>query len=340
MSFLTFTSARRVLFAGLYSGLTAGCFYGFGIYSPALKQQLGLTQRELMNINTIPYAFGIFSSAWGLITKRFGPGVSMAWGGLMMAVSQCAMFGMASQFFVLPDFLPPLPLMLVAFACVTFWGLQLISSAAFTAPIQHYPRSRGDVAAIVKSFVGAGGSITTMIFVVVWGTPTPDATALNALLLWAALSFGLNAVAATVVPRAPETDHDGSAEPRTMLSHLFKVIVLLGITAPLSSMVPNESPLHSTIVGVLIIGSLLPGVVIFGRWKGDADAISKAPDAVTTQPAKAATSSAFESQISFTCLEMARTPDAWLFAFSGAIILGSGNVLATNFVSTERAATT
>jgi sugar phosphate permease len=74
------TPPRRVLFAGLYSGLTAGAFYGFGIYSPALKRQLGLTQFELTNINTIPYVFGVVSFIWGAINQRAGPRFSMACG--------------------------------------------------------------------------------------------------------------------------------------------------------------------------------------------------------------------------------------------------------------------
>ena len=256
MPLVVSTPKRRVLFAGLYSGLTCGCFYGFGIYSPALKQQFGLSQSELMNINTIPYAFGVFSFAWGYITKTCGPGFAMLFGGSMMALSQLFTYLLATKVLVLPELLPP-PLTLVGSACVTFWGMQLVSSAAFTAPIQHFQQNRGDVASIVKSFVGAGGGITTQIFVVIWGTPKGDVTALNALLLWATLSICLNFIGWAFVPHA--VDHAAATpEPRRVLSHVFNVIVLLGLTATLSSMVPPLSLTHSSLVLALLLLFLSP----------------------------------------------------------------------------------
>ena len=42
--------------AGLYGGVCTGFYYGFGLYSSALKAQFDLTQQQLANINTLPCA--------------------------------------------------------------------------------------------------------------------------------------------------------------------------------------------------------------------------------------------------------------------------------------------
>lgn len=215
------TPPRRVLFAGLYAGLTAGFPYGFSIYAPALKQQFGLHQSELMNINTIPFVFGTVSFAFGHATKAFGPAFSLRAGGLVLASSQLFTYALATKMIELPPSLPP-AFSLVASSCVGFWGLQLIGSAAFTVPIQHFPARRGDVASIVKSFVGLGGGVTSQLYVVIWGTPTADSTAFNALLLWCGLTLSLNAAGAAFVPTAAEA---GRTEPKRMLSYLFYSIV-------------------------------------------------------------------------------------------------------------------
>ena len=141
-----------------------------------------------------------------------------------------------------------------------FWGMQLVSSAAFTVPIQHYPQYRGDVAAIVKSFVGVGGGVTTQLFIVIWGVPDASPTALNALLLWAGLSAGLNLVAACVVPRAAVV---GCSEPRRMLTVLFYVIILLGVCTTLSSMVPTDSLAHDGLLLAMSALCVAPLGVIF-----------------------------------------------------------------------------
>ena len=46
---------RLALVGGFYAAMMTGCNYGFSMYSGAMKQQFGLTQGQLDNINTIPY---------------------------------------------------------------------------------------------------------------------------------------------------------------------------------------------------------------------------------------------------------------------------------------------
>ena len=58
----------------------------------ALKKQLSLSQQEVVNINTVPYAFGVGSFLWGAITQRLGLAFALLVGGLMLAGSQLILY--------------------------------------------------------------------------------------------------------------------------------------------------------------------------------------------------------------------------------------------------------
>ena len=60
----------RGLSGGFYAAVPTGSFYGFALYSAALKNALGLSQGALDNLNTLPYLFGVFSPIWGHMTTR------------------------------------------------------------------------------------------------------------------------------------------------------------------------------------------------------------------------------------------------------------------------------
>ena len=329
------TPARRVLFAGLYSGMTAGCFYGFGIYSPALKKHFALSQQQLMNINTIPYAFGVFSFFWGMVTKKMGPTFSMWVGGTLLTTSQVFMYSLGTSWVELPAYLPP-PITLVATNCVTYWGMQLVSSAAFTAPILHFPQYRGDVASIVKSFVGVSGSVTTTLFVLIWGTPKGDQTALNALLLWASISAVMNFAAGACVPRSYDAA-SARSEPRRMLTALFWTLAMLGVLG-LFSHGHAGSLVHNVVISLLIILSIAPVLVIFSGLTGDSDVYATVDHDPHTCPATMSPATAapkkpaamFESPQQYSCTEVLGTLDAWLFVFVGVVVVGSGTFFATN----------
>ena len=81
---------RRALVAGLYTAAPTGSFYGFSVYSQALKAQFNLSQQQLANINTIPYALGFLGPAAGWVTHACGPAVATAIGGVLQSVTRCA----------------------------------------------------------------------------------------------------------------------------------------------------------------------------------------------------------------------------------------------------------
>ena len=79
---------RRALAAGLLTSAPTGSFYGFSVYSAALKQQFNLTQRQLANINTIPYAFGFVGPAAGWVVHRCGPSIATMIGGAVQSTGR------------------------------------------------------------------------------------------------------------------------------------------------------------------------------------------------------------------------------------------------------------
>ena len=322
------TPPRAALLAGLYSAVSTGAFYGFSIYSPALKKQLSLSQQEVVNINTVPYAFGVGSFLWGAITQRLGLAFALLVGGLMLAGSQLILYGLATKMIAPPPFLP-LPTALVAAGVFAFFGLQLTSSAAFTAPVQHFPQFRGAAASLVKSFVGLGGAVTTQTFVLIWGTPTADVTALNALLLWAGFGLAVNVLAAILMPsKASPDEHE---EPKAVLDVLFFALTVLGCFATVVGIVPNDSMVHTVLVYGLLILALAPVLIIFGPIgvSGESNGHSM-PSPVAVKASLQRQKSSFESPVAYDLGQMLCRSETWLLWFCGAVILGSGNVLATN----------
>ena len=75
MAVYGFTS-RRAIAGCLYGAIVTGCFYGFSMPSRALKKQFGLSQSQLDNINTVPYAFGLLSPLFGKLSILLGPRLS------------------------------------------------------------------------------------------------------------------------------------------------------------------------------------------------------------------------------------------------------------------------
>ena len=67
------------------------------MYSKALKKQFDLTQGQLDNVNTIPYAFGVTSAFWGMLASHLGPRYAVLLGGYGIAATQTFMYFFATK---------------------------------------------------------------------------------------------------------------------------------------------------------------------------------------------------------------------------------------------------
>ena len=264
--------------------------------------------------------FGLMSSVWGEMNRCIGPGATTLVGGIAMSGSQLVTFLMGTRIYTPPPYVP-LPIAFVCLSILTFLGQQILSSACFTAPVQHFPTSRGQVAALVKSFVGLGGAVVTESYVVLFGTPTPEPTAFNALLLWASCVISVTIAATLVMPRAVDP---GANEPQGLLNMLFPTITLLGIFATVASLFKAVKEIHDILVVGMLLFALVPGFIILGGGGGSDDPERRAADA--RRPKGAAGFEAKDHRF----VETIATLDAWLFVFTGVVVVGSGTVIATN----------
>ena len=162
-------TSRRAIAGCLYGAIVTGCFYGFSMYSRALKKQFGLSQSQLDNINTVPYAFGLLSPLFGKLSILLGPRLSILLGGLWCAAWQLVLFLLATKRLVLPSVAPSLSL--VVASIFVYNGVQLVSAAVFSTPVVHFPRQRGQAASLVKSFVGLGATVVAQLYVLGFGVP-------------------------------------------------------------------------------------------------------------------------------------------------------------------------
>jgi hypothetical protein len=340
---VAFSSPHRAVLGGLLIASPTGSFYGFSVYSEALKQQFDLTQGQMANINTWPYAFGFLGPAAGYVTTAFGPAVGCLIGGIIQATGQMTMYSVAMRKPNLVQGVQEPAVALVCAAFITFGGMIFNSGAAFSTPVQHFPRQRGAVTSLVKSFVGLSGAVVTQAFVLLYGTPEAGSEeTLKCLVLWACVTLSCCITAAALVPRRPDP---AAAEPVVLLKVLFVLIAALGFFVTGVSLLPPGRT-HDLGVMVMLILALSPILVIF--WPGLEQTSSQAaPDdaavgdggggkdarlvaAASRRGSLAAASPVFEATVSLGLREMLQTLEAWLLLFVGVVVVGGGTVLATN----------
>ena len=359
--------ARLSLLAGLYAAVATGSFYGFSVYSVSLKHQCGLSQHELSNVNTLPYAIGLVSPIFGAMGRFFGGRLSLFIGGVIVAALMSGQFALATH--CDGAVRSAAPILLVLASCGTYTGLQFITAFAFPTPVLFWPRNRSQVTATAKSFVATGGAVIAQTYRLFYGVPTSSPTALNCMIMWAAASFGCATVAALAMPRPSRiptaSGSSGEAEePRRALNFAFGEIALLGLFATVTPLVADGIAHDGLVFGMWLL-TLLPIPIILitpSRWRAPSVASASinnpSSSAFTTAllmpaaidvPAAAAPSAAEpcstaaeptsliqqssgggESSKQYTLCEMLCTLDCWLLWSVGVVVIGSGSMLATN----------
>ena len=87
----------HTLFACIVAALTSGFCYSFGIYSGALKRQLGLSQSQLAWIGTAGNLMFPLSPVAGWVTDVRGPRVTQLAGGVAMSTGLLLQYGLARK---------------------------------------------------------------------------------------------------------------------------------------------------------------------------------------------------------------------------------------------------
>jgi hypothetical protein len=245
MPWLRTSAPRRALVAGLYGALPTGCFYGFALYSSALKSQFDLSQAELDNINTLPYLFGLMSALWGYVGKALGPRLALTLGCCTIASMQIIMYILSRN----APAIPAPPVTLVAVAVVQYFGQQILSGVAFSTPVHHFPARRGLAVAIIKSFVGMGPPVVSNLYILLFGSGG-GASNLYSLLFWAGTVLLCAFCAATLLPRSTDPE---AAEPSQLLRTVFYHLLVTGLFTILVGLLPDGGGKNSLIPIVLVL---------------------------------------------------------------------------------------
>jgi len=300
---------HTALLACLLAAAATGCNYGFGMYSKALQKQFSLSHSQLDNINTIPYAFGVTSPCWGMLSKRMGARTSFLLGGTIIGSTQLLMYLVAVK--SIPISNPPVTL--VAISVVTYFGMCIVTAPSFSTPVLHFQQQRGSATALVKSFVGLSGAVVSQVYVLIFGVPDEDPKALNCLLLWACLSYLFTYTAGFLVPSEPDPE---ALEPRKVLKVLFWVLVVAGCVTMGVSLAPYGQ-VHNGLVPVVILLAALP-IPIMLCYPIDKPV-----------PELESSAGTFESTSNLTVVQMIQTPEAWFLWWVGSMLIGGGNMLVT-----------
>ena len=357
--------ARWALIAGLYAAVATGCFYGFSVYSLSLKAQCGLSQSALSNINTLPYGLGVLSPLIVAAGRPLGARGMMFVGGTIEAVAMILQYLIATH--CDGAIRAAAPVLLVLCSCLTYIGVQLVTSVAFPTPVAFWPINRSQVTATVKSFVGLGGAAVAQTYRVLYGAPTENPVALRCLLMWAGISFIGAVFGGGVLPRKASSAVLSSApEPRRALNTVFGEVALLGLAATATPLFP-DGWLHLVLVLVMWVLALLPVplALLVGRPTSKTVAalittnsdsllepqlnaiaqananVSDASDASAVGVSSTLVAPArcmAESTRQYTLCEMVRTVDAWLLWSVGLVQIGAGAVCTTNLAFIIQAA--
>ena len=137
----------------------AGLAYTFSLYSPVLKQRLGLTQEELGTVGSVLNIGGYCAVLAGWIydaTRALpatGPRLVVALGAL------CCFCGYAGLWLLASGRAPASYAQLLLFAAVAGNAGTWLDTAAVVTNARNFPNSRGLVIGALKAFLGLSASL-------------------------------------------------------------------------------------------------------------------------------------------------------------------------------------
>lgn len=148
-----------VLLASLTTG---GTMYAFGVYGNTLKKSLLLSQTQLDTISSSFFVAGVFSWIPGLVVDKFGPRISLIFGGIIGALSTTLFWAIARQFFSAHEhnivaFLTTLGVF-ISLACA------LIIGSVFKIIMTCCTSTKGHAVGVAKAHVGLGAGVYVGIF--------------------------------------------------------------------------------------------------------------------------------------------------------------------------------
>lgn len=299
----------------LYAAAPTGIFYGFSLYSAALQAQFDLSEGDLLNIATLPFAFGWTGPCWGRITQRTGPRLGLLLFGSIISLSYFLMYLVATRTISLGS--PQVSL--VVLNCTTYFGLMGCGSVSFSVPVWHYQRLRSKAVALGKSFVGLSGAAVAQLFWL-WIGHNSDVSKdspenLHAILVWAIVVAVCVVAGVCFIPPTAHPDPTRESAPR--LNAIFWLLLVWGISTIFISIIADET-LHGILAVALLVMLLFP-VVLLVLWRPKGQQI-----------VDSAGGACFESPVAMTFGQMLQTIEAWCFLLASLPALAGGFIISSS----------
>lgn len=147
-----------ILSSGIGIALCISSTYCFSIFSNSMKTQYHFGQGDITTISTIGEAMGLFSLPAGMLFDFAGPQVVIFLASMMMA-SGFLLYALAFGGFVDGS---------LAVFCVgttlIYWGSGWLDVGSLMTSILNFPKHRGSVVALQKTFMGLGSTILSIIY--------------------------------------------------------------------------------------------------------------------------------------------------------------------------------
>ncbi|EPY35479.1 hypothetical protein AGDE_07305 [Angomonas deanei] len=154
----------RMLLAGIYTGIGISSTIGFSLFTEFMKAKYGFDQRQITTISTTGNCVGYLSFLSGVLFDFAGPKVVLPVAGALGCLG-FLLFGLAFD-----DVIPKKEssntnmIQFCIFLTIVYFGSPSIDVATIMPLMLNFPRERGYVVIIQKTFSGLGTSILMAYF--------------------------------------------------------------------------------------------------------------------------------------------------------------------------------